>query len=687
MKELTHFLKKENLNGKTTNYTMKLIRTVGVAGAGTMGSALAQKFAMEGFEVLLLDTSIEFVNNGLQRIKDTLQEGVEKKIFTTGKAEKVISKIKGTADVNEMANAGLVIEAIFENFEAKAKLFKKLDAVLPPETIIATNTSSFSVAELAKNVSIPERFIGVHYFYHAAKNRLVEIIPGEKTSHETFKIMEIFSVQSGKDAITCKDAYGFVVNRFFVPWLNESVRLLEEGIASAGEIDAVCMKTLQIGMGPFALMNATGIPVAYHAEKTLEHFGNLYKVADLLKQQADKKEDWKIEPVDEKTIKQEIKNIINERLMGVIYFVCSELLDEKVCSALEINRGARIGLAWRRGPVDHMKKAGEEEVRRLALNIAKRYNSPVPLSISADFWNIEQVKLSITGENAVIAVDRPEDMNALNESVIKQLEEKFNMANKDDSVKNIFITGTGKAFVAGADIKFFIDNIKSNSIDNIVKFTKYAQSVFNSIDNCNKKVIAVLNGLTLGGGLELALCADIILALPNAVLAFPETGIGIYPGLGGTQRTQHKIGKELTKYLIFTGDMLSSVEAQKIGLVDKVIDINEMFEFFGGNIQLPEIIKNPVSDEKYLNIQKFFANYEFGANIDISNDENDQDLLEKINSKIKRKAPIAIRTAEKLINECKGCESELEYLTYIFSTEDALLGLSSIGKKTEFNGK
>ena len=133
--------------------------------------------------------------------------------------------------------------------------------------------------------------------------------------------------------------------------------------------------------------------------------------------------------------------------------------------------------------------------------------------------------------------------------------------------------------------------------------------------------------------------------------------------------------------------MLSSVEAQKIGLVDKVIDINEMFEFFGGNIQLPEIIKNPVSDEKYLNIQKFFANYEFGANIDISNDENDQDLLEKINSKIKRKAPIAIRTAEKLINECKGCESELEYLTYIFSTEDALLGLSSIGKKTEFNGK
>lgn len=666
---------------------MKLIKTVGVAGAGTMGSALAQKFAMEGFDVLLLDTSIEFVNKGLQRIKETLHEGVEKRIFTPEKADKVLSKIKGTSDINEMTNAGLVIEAIYENFEAKTGLFKKLDAVLPPHTIIATNTSSFSVTELAKNVSNPERFIGVHYFYHAAKNRLVEIIPGEKTSGETIKAMEIFSVQSGKDAIKCKDAYGFVVNRFFVPWLNESVHLLEEGIAAAGEIDAVCMKTLQIGMGPFALMNATGVPVAFHAEKTLEHFGNLYKVADMLKQQADKKEDWKIEPVDEKTVKQEIKNIINERLMGVIYFVCSELLDEKVCTPLELNRGARIGLAWRKGPVDLMKKAGEEEVRRLAGNIAKRYNSPVPESIGADFWNIEQIKLTFSGENAVITVDRPEDMNALNESVIKQLEEKFNMANSNASVKNIFITGTGKAFVAGADIKFFIDNIKSNSIDKIVNFTKYAQSVLSSIDNCNKKVITVLNGLTLGGGLELALCADIILALPGAVLAFPETGIGIYPGLGGTQRTQNKIGKELTKYLIFTGDMLSSKEAQKIGLVDKVIDINEMFELFRGDMQMPEIIKNLSLEEKYLNVQKFFKNYVYGADNVNNINAPDLDLLEKIISKIKRKAPLAIKTAEKLIDERKGCESELEYLSYIFSSEDALLGLSSLGKKVEYNGK
>ncbi|HJY63699.1 MAG TPA: 3-hydroxyacyl-CoA dehydrogenase/enoyl-CoA hydratase family protein [Ignavibacteria bacterium] len=666
---------------------MKIIKTVGIAGAGTMGSALAQKFAMEGFEVILLDTNIDFINKGLQRIKDTLTEGIEKKIFTPEKAEKILSQIHGTTQLSDLTKTELVIEAIFENFEAKAGLFKKLDSVLPKDVIIATNTSSFSVSELAKNVSYPERFIGVHYFYHAAKNRLVEIIPGKKTSNETFKSMEAFSVQSNKDAITCKDAYGFVVNRFFVPWLNEAVRLHEEGVATTGEIDAVCMKTLSIGMGPFALMNATGVPVAYHAEETLEHYGKLYEVANSLKLQAEKREDWKIDPADESNISNEKRKVINDRLLGVIFFVCSEILDEKVCSPVEINRGARIGLAWRKGPIDIMNKLGETEVRRLIYDVSVKYSEKIPLSIGKAFWNLELVTLTKKGNNAVITINRPEDMNALNEKVVKQLEEKFTVADTDPSIKTIFITGSGKAFVAGADIKFFIDNIKSNSIDNIVKFTEYCQNVYNKIDNSSKKVVSVLNGLTLGGGLELALCADVILSLPGAVLAYPETGIGIYPGLGGTQRTQKKIGKELTKYLVFTGDMLSAADALKVRLIDKIIDVNEMFELFEGVKPVDEDAKLPLSDEKYLNIQNFFSHYVFGEPGYDAGNESTAALYGKLLGRIKYKAPLAVKTAEKLIDESKGCSSELEHLSYIFSTEDALIGLSSIGKKVEYRGK
>ncbi|MBZ0203702.1 MAG: 3-hydroxyacyl-CoA dehydrogenase/enoyl-CoA hydratase family protein [Ignavibacteria bacterium] len=666
---------------------MKIIKTVGVAGAGTMGAALAQKFAMEGFDVIMLDTDIDFVKRGLQRIKDTLDEGIEKKIFTPEKADKILSQIHGSANISDLTRADLVIEAIFENFDAKAELFRKLDLVLSKETIIATNTSSFSVSELAKNISSPERFIGVHYFYHAAKNRLVEIIPGEHTSAETYKSMEVFSVQSGKDSITCKDAYGFVVNRFFVPWLNEAVRLLEERIATAGEIDAVCMKTLSIGMGPFALMNATGVSVAYHAEKTLEHYGKLYEAANSLKLQADKRENWKIDDADLTAICAETKKVIDDRLLGVIFYVCSELLEEKVCSPVEINRGARIGLAWRKGPIDLMKKFGESEVRKLICMIAEKYAAKIPDTIGREYWELELVSLSKKDDTAVITISRPEDMNALNKTVVNQLEEKFDLVNSDPAIKTIFITGSGKAFVAGADIKFFIDNIKSNSIDKIVKFTEYCQNVYNKIDNSSKNVVAVLNGLTLGGGLELALCADVILALPGAVLAYPETGIGIYPGLGGTQRTQNKIGKELTKYLVFTGDMLNAQDAKKIGLVDKIINITEMFEMFEGSKPVPASIKEQVLDDRYLSIQNFFAHYVFGISEYGVENESNAKLYDKLIGRINYKAPLAVKTAEKLINDSKGCSSELEHLNYIFSSEDALLGLSSIGKKVEYKGK
>ncbi|MFI5164750.1 MAG: 3-hydroxyacyl-CoA dehydrogenase family protein, partial [Bacteroidia bacterium] len=214
---------------------MKSIKTVGVAGAGTMGSALAQKFAQKGFKVILADRAMNFVEKGLDNIRTTLEEGMERKVFTKQQVEEYFSNIKGTDSLNDLKNCDLIVEAIFENFNAKVELFNSLNKIISPDCIVATNTSSFSVTELAKNISHPERFIGLHFFYHAAKNRLVEIIPGEKTSAETIASTQIFSVLAGKDAIQCRDSYGFAVNRFFVPWLNESCRLFQEGVAGKEE--------------------------------------------------------------------------------------------------------------------------------------------------------------------------------------------------------------------------------------------------------------------------------------------------------------------------------------------------------------------------------------------------------------------------------------------------------------------
>ncbi len=667
---------------------MNHIRTVGVIGAGTMGSAMAQKFAQEGFNVILNDRTKDFVERGLATIRATLEEGVEKKIFTKQQAEEYLSNLRGTDSPVDLKECDLVVEAIFEDFTAKVDLFRSISEIVSPDCIIATNTSSFSITELANSVSFPERFIGLHFFYHAAKNRLVEIIPGKKTSAKTIEAIRIFSFFAGKDAIDCRDSYGFAVNRFFVPWLNEAARLFGERVASIAEIDFVCMKIFGIGMGPFPLMNATGLPVAYHAEKTLEVFGKLYETAEMLKIQAESGKKWDIGSMAIDKVDPQIEKMISDRMLGIVFFVCAQILEEKVTSPTHLNRGAKIGLQWKEGPIDLMNQAGNAEVNRLVTQVAEIYGMKIPSTLGEEFREIELVRLETKYPFATITMDQPEHLNALSEKMVEELSRKFNDADTDPYVATIFITGSGKAFVAGADIKFFVKNIQAHQIGNIELFSSHGHKVFRRIDHSAKKVVAIINGLTLGGGLELALCADMILALPGAQFAFPETGIGIYPGLGGTQRCADRIGKGLSKYLIHTGKMLSAGEAEEIGLIDKVISVDEGMEIMSGNQPLPAIT-HKVLPEKWQHIKDFFEKNSLVeilgktfADQSLTNEEAD-----KIVKTISYKAPVAIRLADKLIDGGKGCGSELDYMNEIFSTSDALLGLTSIGKKVQYQGK
>jgi enoyl-CoA hydratase / 3-hydroxyacyl-CoA dehydrogenase len=666
---------------------MKNIKVVGVVGAGTMGSGLAQKFSQEGFEVVLADREKQYIDKGMANIKATLDEGVQRRLFSEQQVQSILGSIKGTANIDDLRSCDLIIEAIFENFDAKVELFKTLSSLVNPDTIIATNTSSFSVDDLSASVQKPERFIGLHYFFHPAKNRLVEIIPGNSTADDVVKTMYRFSVMSGKDPIYTADKNGFAINRFFVPWLNESVRLLAEGKATIPQIDAICKKVFGIGMGPFALMNATGVPVAMHAQKTLASFGPFYRVCPLLEEQVATNQNWAVGDVENAEYSDETYKLVSGRMLGCIFFVCAQILTEKVCTATDLNRGAKIGLRWRQGPVDLMKRYGEEAVKQYIDHIISPYEEDRPPVNSHD-WQMAYVTAKKKDNIVVITMSRPEDMNALNEEVMQQLDSKFTEADADGEVDTIFLTGMGKAFVAGADIRFFVKNMKANAVDNILEFTKYGQEVFRKIDESEKKVVAVLNGMALGGGLELALCADQILATPKASVAFPETGIGIYPGLGGTQRASKRVGKGIAKYLILTGKMLSSREALEVGLADAVISIEEMFDILDGQLMVPETGKSQAS-EKWLKIANFYEQNDYKSIISgkYSAGGLDDETMTKLTKIMGFKAPIAMETAEQLIEEARGPESELEYLKMIFSTDDAMLGLTSIGRKVEFEGR
>lgn len=666
---------------------MKNIKVVGVVGAGTMGSGLAQKFAQEGFDVVLADREMQYIDKGITNIKATLGEGVKRRLFSEQQVINILGRINGTTNLDDLKSCDLIIEAIFENFKAKCELFETLSGLVDSEAIIATNTSSFSVNDLSTSVKNPERFIGLHYFYHAAKNRLVEIIPGTSTSDTVVRSIYRFSVLSGKDPIFTADKYGFAVNRFFVPWLNESVRLLSEGAATISQIDAICQKVFGIGMGPFQLMNVTGIPVAMHAQKTLENFGPFYKVSPLLEKQVMSDQNWDVSGIENAEYDDAIYKLVSERMLGCVFFVCSQILTEKVCSSTDLNRGARIGLRWRKGPIDLMKFYGEDAVKQYIENIIASYGEPIPSVDDCD-WDMEYVTSGKTGNIAVITMSRPEDLNALNKEVMQQLDRKFTEADADPDVDTIFITGMGKAFVAGADIRFFVKNMKANTVDNILEFTKYGQDVFRKIDESNKKVVAVLNGLALGGGLELALCADQILATPKVSVAFPETGIGIYPGLGGTQRATLRVGKGIAKYLILTGKMLTAQDALEVGLIDSVISTEEMFEILEGQQPIPSAERSQLL-EKWRKIGNFYERNSYRNIIkgEYTDGGLDDEIISKLVKTMSFKAPLAMDIAEQLIEEAKGPESELQKQSMIFSTSDAMLGLTSIGKKVEFEGR
>ncbi len=676
------------------------INKMGVIGAGNMGSGIAQKIAQEGIPVVMVDLKEEFVERGLNTIKKLLNEAVERRIFTPDQVETILSRITGTTDMKAVADADIVIEAVFEDKAVKSDLFQKLDGICLKETLLATNTSSFYVKEFAEKTSRPDRFIGLHYFYHPAKNRLLEVIPHEGTSQATLEKALLAAKLHGKTAIVVKDAPGFAVNRFFVPFLNEAARMLEEGLADIPTIEAAAKKAFRIGMGPFELMNVTGIPIAVHAATTLgNELGPFYAPAAILKEQMEKGELWNLEGTPDPSRFEPLM----DRFYGVCLGVAAALVDEGVASIEDTDRGAKIGLRWAQGPFEIANRIGIDKTYAAVAAICKKYpdfKMPGLLEKQKDVgkpFAFNFVDLEVRSGVAFITINRPEAMNALNETVFNQLEDRFSKAQKDPRVKGIVFQGAGKAFVAGADIRYFVEKIKADKIDDIVAFTRKGHELLMRIEDSEKPTIALLDGLSLGGGSELALACQAIVATPAGSMAFPETGIGIFPGLGGMLRLARHVGPDLAKYYTFTGQTLSAREALELGIVTRLVAPAEVEPAIQELIasgtpdkyrvrDLPERFKVLAATCSKENVKRLLAKEPpLGV---------PEELAAKTAKVVGYKAPLALRMADEIIDAQKGksipeaVEVELGRLKEIFSTQDALEGLSSLGRKRpEYRGK
>jgi 3-hydroxybutyryl-CoA dehydrogenase len=265
------------------------IRTIGIIGAGTMGNGIAQACAVSGLAAVMYDIAPAALERGVATVGKSLDRLIKKGTMTDADKAAVLGRISTTTELAGIAGADLVLEAATENEALKIKILGQVAALVPAQTIIATNTSSISITRLAEASGRPERFVGMHFFNPVPMMALVEIISGLRTSEETLAAVTAFAKQLGKTPIGVKNSAGFVVNRILCPMINEAVFALQEGLASAEEIDAGMKLGCNHPIGPLALCDLIGLDVELAVMEVLYNNFNdpKYRPAPLLRDMVD----------------------------------------------------------------------------------------------------------------------------------------------------------------------------------------------------------------------------------------------------------------------------------------------------------------------------------------------------------------------------------------------------------------
>ena len=241
------------------------IKKVGIVGCGLMGSGIAEITARAGYDVVVTEVTDEFLKKGLSRIEASTQKAVDKGKMAAEDRTALLGRIKGTTDFNELATCQLVVEAVIEKMEEKKRVFAELDRICPPETILASNTSSLSITEIAGATKRPNRVLGLHFFSPVPVMRLLEVIRTLMADEDIIEVGVAYGKAIGKETVVCKDAPGFIVNQLYLPYTLVAIRQWERGLASMEDIDKAMTLGLNYPMGPFTLMDFVGLDIHYNA--------------------------------------------------------------------------------------------------------------------------------------------------------------------------------------------------------------------------------------------------------------------------------------------------------------------------------------------------------------------------------------------------------------------------------------
>ncbi len=608
-----------------------------VVGAGTMGGQIAQTIAAAGIPVVLKDINQDLVQAGLDEARKVTEGQVSKLVKKEritaeqggAQIEEILGRIHGTTSYEDFGDVDFVIEAVPERMNVKQVVFAELDAVTPGHAILASNTSSLSIAEIGEATLRPDKVIGFHYFYPASVMPLVEIVEGEETSAETVTAALTFAQAIRKQPIACLEVPGFVVNRILMAGMSElwreqeskklSIKAIDEGVGAAGVVP----------MGPYFLVNLLGLDTVLHvAEHLVESYGNerfyvpkgMQKLVSQGKLGAKSGGDGFYSPTGEPNVGDDGEPDVAElvELLSLKTFVEAALvLQEGVATHRDIDFGmmAGAGLDPRRGLMPPFMKAdaeGLDSVLERLENAAERYGErfepPVILrrlvaqgrlgqKNGQGFYAYPQpdaddsapptqvVKLQTCKdaspdsgvrcpEGVAIAWLANGQMNSISPQVIEDLGKVWSKVKNSDVHALVIASSNPFLFSAGADIKAFTA-MDAASGEQLVHA---AHALLREFGSEGIATIAAVNGLAFGGGCELAMACDVRVAARSAMFGQPEIKLGIIPGFGGTQRLPRLVGENKALEMNLVGDPIMAEEAFELGLVNRMVEDHELLD-------------------------------------------------------------------------------------------------------------
>lgn len=549
-----------------------LPKEVAVIGAGTIGPDIAYylKSAIPDLTLRLVDVSQTALDKAIERMHGYAAKAVQRKRMTQDEAGRVLAGIHPTLDYESMAGADWVLEAATEDLALKQKIFSQVEAIVRPETLITSNTSSLPAERIFSNLIHKDRATVTHFFAPAWRNPVVEVIRWAQADPDVVAHLNWLFCSTGKVPLVTADVPCFMLDRIFDNWCNEAALLLDR--ATAAQIDSVAGEFVHAG--PFFVLNlAHGNPIIVETN-TLQaaEEGEHYRPAPIF----NSVETWATVPPG-KTVEVDpaTKAQVRDRMLGILVSQTADILDRSIGDAADLELGCRLALGFKSGPLDIMRAAGASELERVMARLAKeRPGLPLPRRPAGAYQDFRRFVLTDRiGDVIVVTLRRPEALNALHDGMTDEILDVIRAGERDQGVAGFVIAGYGpRAFCAGADIGRFPAVL--GDAQAAAQYARDCSRLLVHLDGMSKPVVAALNGMALGGGLELAFRCHDIVAQRDAWLQLPEITLGIVPGIGAMAVPYRRwpAASDVFHGMLRRSDKLTAPKAAELGIIAALAD-------------------------------------------------------------------------------------------------------------------